>query len=276
MKNFFIFCSIILSLALTSQGYADDQDVMAIINKMKIVNESALEMAQKMEILIKTNDKVDSKLLAGKAQKLISGGKNAIIVLLEPDSIKGFAYMYREKDDMTVDRWIYFPAINRVRRIVEPWNAYDSFLNTDFNYADIGFVDTKGEYTLLGEENIENAPAYKVEKRPKSSIQYYSRIVTWISKKTYLPLRQDFYDTANRLYKRQLLEDIIMVGKTPVPYKITMLNLQTNTSTVLSVKELRTGLDLDLPDEIFMPDRLSYTASCPIWERVCYPSEIKK
>lgn len=274
MKNFRIFSLITLFLAIASTGYSDDKDVMTIVAKMKAVNESALEMAQKLEILISSNNKVDSKLLAGKAQKLISGGKNVIIVMLEPDSIKGYAYMYKEKDDMTVDRWIYFPAINRIRSIIEPWNAYDSFLNTDFTYADIGFVDTKGEYALLGEETIAGAPAYKVEKRIKSAIPYYSKIVTWISQETYLPLRQDFYDIADRLYKRQLFEDIIVVGKTPVPYKITMSNLQTNTSTVLSVKELRTGLDV--PDEIFMPDRLSYTATCPIWERVCYPSEIKK
>jgi hypothetical protein len=258
---------------VTLPGYAATPDVMTIIDLMKGVHESALEMAQKIDIHIKSNDKVVSKLMAGLAQKQMPTGKHALIVLLEPEALRGFAYLYKEKDDMTVDRWIYPPAINRIRRLVEPWNAYDSFLNTDFTYADLGFVDTKGAYRLLGQETVDDTPAYKVEKIPESPIRYYSRIITWISKETYLPIRRDYYDIANRLYKRQLFENIFMVGKTPVPYKITMINLQTNSSTILSVNELKTGLDLELPDDIFMPERLKYSATCPIWERICYPSE---
>lgn len=272
MKKIWIIFSVTLCLAMTSPVYAETPAVMDIITKMKKVQESALEMAQKIDIVIKNDDEVVSRLMAGKAQKRLPTGKHVLLVILEPDMLKGFAYLYKEKDDMTVDRWIYPPVINRIRKIVEPWNAYDSFLNTDFTYADFGLVDTKGEYKLLGEEKIENTETYKVEKIPENTIRYYSKIIIWISKETYLPLRQDFYDIANRLYKRQLFENIVMVSKTPVPNKITMMNLQTKGSTVLTVKELTTGLDL--PDDIFVPERLAYSSTCPIWERVCYPSEM--
>jgi outer membrane lipoprotein-sorting protein len=271
MRKLWIFSLIALCLAITSPGYAADPDVMTIINKMKLVHESALEMAQKIDIDIELNGKVVSKLVAGKAQKQLPTGKTVLIVLLEPDLLKGFAYLYKEKKDMAVDRWTYSPAINRIRRIVEPRNAYDSFLDTDFTYADLGFVDIKGEYKLVEEENIGDTPTYKVEKIPESPIRYYSRIITWISKETYLPIRQDFYDISNQLYKRQLFENVVIVGETPVPYKISMTNLEMKSSTILSIKELKTGLDL--PDDIFKPESLLYSSSCPIWERVCYPSE---
>jgi hypothetical protein len=271
MKKIWNFFLITLCLAITSPGYAVDPDVMTIINKMRQVHESALEVAQKIDIDIELNGKVVSKLVAGKAQKQLPTGKNVLIVLLKPDLVKGFAYLYKEKEDMAVDLWIYSPVINRTHRIVQPRNAYNSFLDTDFTYVDLGFVDIKGEYRLLGEENIGDTPTYKVEKIPEPPILYYSKIIIWISKESYLPIRQDFYDIANQLFKRQLVENIFMVGETPVPYKITMTNLEMKSSTVLSVKELKTGLDL--PDDIFKPESLLYSSSCPIWERVCYPSE---
>lgn len=273
MRKLWIFFLLSVWLAIPCSAKASDQEVMTIISKMKAVHESALEMAQKIDISIKSKDKIVSKLVAGLAQKQMTTGKSVLIVLLEPEMLRGFAYLYKEKDDMTVDRWIYPPALNRIRKFVSPWNAYDSFLNTDFTYSDIGFVETKGTYMLLGEETLEDVPTYKVEKIPSSPIKYYSKIITWISKENYLPLRRDFYDIADRLYKRQLYENIFMVGKTPVPYKITMINLQADSSTILSVNELKSGLDIELSDDIFKPERLKYSATCPIWERICYPSE---
>lgn len=271
MKKLWIFFSIILCLVMTVPGYAADTDVMTIIDKMKGVHNSAFGMAQKMDIHIKVGDKMVTKWVAGLAQKQLPTGRHVLMVVLEPDMLKGFSYLYKEKNDLTVDHWIYSPAIRRIRRLVSPCNAYDAFLHTDFTYADLGFVDTKGDYKLLGEEKIEDTLTYKVEKVPDCQNYYYSRIITWISKETYLPLRRDYYDIADRLYKRQLFEDVFMVAGTPVPYKVTMNNLQSNSSTILSIKELKTGWDL--PDDLFSPERLFYSTNCPIWERLCYPSE---
>lgn len=275
MKKKIIICLITMLLIISTQGFAKDTDIKKIINKMKEAHGAAYKVAQRIEIQIKSKGKDVSKLIAGKAEKQTPAGKHVLIVLLEPDIVKGFAFLYKEKNEIDIERWIYPPAINRIRKLNEPWNAYDSFLNTDFTYADIGWVDTKGIYTLLGEEKLQGIPVYKVEKISKSPIKYYSKIIIWISKETYLPIRKDIYDIKNRLFKKQLFENIIMVGQTPVPYKITMESLYLNSSTVLLVKELKSGLDIELPDAIFRPERLIYSSTCPIWERICYESEKK-
>lgn len=270
------FCSIVVCLVMTSQGYGEDTKVMKIINKMKEVHESSQEMAQKIEIHIKSEGKTVSKLIAGKAQKQMLTGKHVLLVLLEPEVTKGFAFLFKEKDGMMIDIWVYPPAINRIRRLSIPRNAYDSFLNTDFTYLDLGLLDKEVKYRFIMEEDVEGMTTYKVEQTFISPIRYYSKIIIWISKETYLPIRKDFYDITDRLYKRQLFENIIMVGETPVPYKITMENLHLNSSTVILVKKLKAGLDLELPDNIFKPERLIYSLTCPIWERVCYESERKR
>lgn len=271
MKKLSLLIFITLLFAVTTPAYAATPDVITIIHKMKAAHESALEMAQKIEIQIKIDGESTSKWVAGKAQKVLPSGKHVLIVILEPEMLSGFAYLFKEKNDMTVDRWVYPPALRRIRKLVAQWNAYDTFLNTDFTYADLGFVDTKGEYKLLGEEMLDDTPTFKVQKIPESPIRYYSRIITWISKESYLPLRRDYYDIANRLYKRQLFEDVLSVKGTPIPYRITMTNLQTKSSTALVVKEVE--INLALQDDIFNPERLMYSSTCPIWERVCYPKE---
>jgi outer membrane lipoprotein-sorting protein len=258
---------------VASMGHAGAPDVSEIIAKMNMVHNSAHAMAQQIEIIIKSNDEVVSRLLAGKARKKLSTGNHMMMVILEPEELKGFSFLFQEKDDMTVDSWIYPPAIARLRKLTSPWNAYEHFLNTDFTYADLGFVNMKGEHTLLGQENIGDMPTFKVQTIPQSDLRIYSKIITWVSKESYLPLRRDFYDVANRLFKQELFEDIILVADTPVPKKITMKNIQMNSSTQLLVKAVKT--DLEIADYIFKPERLKYASTCPVWARVCLPSERK-
>ena len=45
--------------------------------------------------------------------------------------------------------WMYLPALDRVRQIV-PVETYQRFFDTDFTYADLGFVSRRGQYRLLG------------------------------------------------------------------------------------------------------------------------------
>lgn len=271
MKKLKIISSIFLMLSITSYVHAAAPNVETIINKMKNAHDAALDMAQQIEIHIQTDDKAHTKWIAGKAHKVLPSGKHVLIVLLEPDLLRGFGYLLKEKDNMTVDRWVYPPALGRTRQLIVPWNAYDTFLNTDFTFADLGFVNTSGEYKLLGEEMIDGRSAFKVQKIPESPIRFYSKIISWISRENHLPIRRDYYDVAGRLYKQQFFDSVISVSGVPIPHKVTMKNVQLNSSTIFMIKEVRT--DLEMPDEIFDPKRLKYSASCPIWERVCLPSE---
>ena len=217
MKKFWVFLMAALCLATAVPGYTAGPDVMTIINTMKEVHESAFGMVQKMDIQVKTEDKVVANLVAGIAQKRLPTGKHVLLTLLAPDMLRGFSYLYKEQNDMTVEQWIYSPAIRRIRRLVSSCNAYDSFLHTDFTYSDLEFVDTSGSYSLLGEEEVEGMQAYKIEKIPDCPNLYYSKIVTWVSKETHLPICRDYYDIADRLYKKQKFENVFMVGEKTLP-----------------------------------------------------------
>jgi hypothetical protein len=105
----------------------------------------------------------------------------------------------------------------------------------------------------MGEVEYKETTAYKIQTVPEDRC-YYSRIITLVSKETFLPLVRDFYDITGTLWKRQLFEEITVINGIPTPLWITMNNVQTKTSTEYRVSEVCYGAGL--PDEVFQPKGL--------------------
>lgn len=55
---------------------------------------------------------------------------------------------------------------------------------------------------------------------------------------------------------------------------IRMLGLLDNNSTELKMSEVNTEFQL-LTDEMFIPEQLSHSLECPVWEKVCYSIDKK-
>lgn len=153
-----------------------------------------------------------------------------------------------------------------MKRVVEmaPVMAYDSFQGTDFTYSDLGFIDVRGVHKLLGVEEHLGSKAYKVETIPEAR-WYYSRIITWVSTKNFLPLERDCYDVTGTLWKTQLFEDVAVINNIPTPLKVRMMDVQAKTSTENRVSEICYGAPIS--DEVFelrgLPNALN-VPFCPI------------
>lgn len=259
-------CFVLVSAPLN----ANSLDANNIIEKMKNVYERR-SISEKLKVTLKNREQETGVLVLGVARKVFPDGKRIVMVSLEPEALRGVSFLFRESKDGTIAKWIYPPYLGRVRKIGK-LSAYDSILNSDFNYADIGFIDPKSTFKLLGEEELEGNRAYKIEIVPnKNDHHHYSRIIIWVSKDTFLPLRRDFYDGSNTLWKRQLYERITIINGLSMPFRIRMLDLKAKTSTELNVIEA--NFDIKLPDEMFVPEQLIYSLKCPVWEKVCYSVE---
>jgi outer membrane lipoprotein-sorting protein len=158
--------------------------------------------------------------------------------------------------------WIYLSALQTARGIV-PVDVYGRFLGTDFTYSDLGFVSRHGTYRFLGEETHKGVHAYKVEEVPKEQ-WYYSRIVTWVSADSLLPLQRNYYDRAGRLWKTTVFDQVTVVDGVPTPLQIRMLDKQQNTSTEFQVSEVH--YDVDVPDALFDPQRLAQAVTSSLWQ----------
>jgi outer membrane lipoprotein-sorting protein len=237
-------------------------DVVTVVKQVKEVFEPTGSRTQKVVISTTTQTGQEAQWVADQARKQLPDGKRTLPVMLEPANLRGNTLLVGEREGQPDIMWWYPPALRRVRALV-PVDAYQRFLDTDFTYADLGFVSRQGTYRLLGEEEHKGVRAYKIGLVPQGQ-WYYSRILTWVAADSMLPLQRDFYDQAGRLWKSEFFEEVSVIDGVPTPLRIRMQDVQQGTSTELRVNAVRT--DVDIPDELFDPEHLPRAAEARLWQ----------
>jgi uncharacterized protein len=184
-----------------------------------------------------------------------------VMVMLEPNEVKGNVYIIWEPKDKPSAVWTYMPLLRRVRKLLGV-DAYEHFLGTDFTYADLGFVPLHPQYRLLDEEEHGGRKTYKIEESVPKERAYYSRVITWVSKDSLLPVQREYYDATGTLWKTETFEEATIDG-VPTPILIQMKDLQGKSTTGLRVSEVR--YNVAVPDALFDPATLPTAASSPAW-----------
>jgi len=269
MKKICSLGLIISFVLMVVPANAGTPDITTIIKKMEEALRVVPYGTRKMAITIKDGDLVTKQWVVRYADKVFPDGKRELLVLIEPKDLHGTAHLFWTKDDYSLVEWVYFTITRRVRKLSVEM-LYDSFMGTDFTYADIGDKDPSGTHRFLNEEMLAGRKAYKIESVPNEK-WYYSRIISWISTDTYLPIQRDYYDSRGRHWKTKLFENVVMINNKPLPFQIRMLDRQRNHSTVLTMNPVSYELN-DIPDEVFDPEQLPQVIFSP----VCTVERLKK
>lgn len=229
---------------------------MTIVDKMKSVFEPTTPRVATITVTFTGEESEKVQWVGRLARTMIDGEKRTLLVMLEPSDIKTTAFLVQERQDAADQMWLYLPPIDRIRRFI-PVETYQQFLGTDFTYADLGFVDRRGQYRLLGEERLNGKQTYKIEFVPTDQ-WYYSRIITWVDADTYLPLQRDFYDVANNLWRTQTFEQVTFIDGEPTPLRITMRDRRQETSTIFTMSDVQHNEEI--PQALFDPTQLRVAA----------------
>jgi len=166
----------------------------------------------------------------------------------EPGDVRGTAFLvwkYPERDD---DRWIFIPAVNMVRRIAAR-DSRSSFVGSDFTYEDVSGRDLSADtHTLVKGEKLRDTDCYVIQSIPKSSADFTKKI-SWIDKRTSLPLKEEYYDAQGevaRLFTADKIENVVSNGKTfPTVTKRTMKNVKSGHATEVSFTNMAYGVGLE-------------------------------
>lgn len=261
MKSKVLFFSIVIPIVGAIAANAETPDVMTIMKKSENVLEAMKEGTQKIEFIIRDNEKITNRWIARRAHKKFSDGRRELVVFIKPEEIKGSAYMYWKPIDQPTIEWFYFVPARRVRKI-HISEAYTPFFGTDFTYADLGLKDPPGTYKYLGEEEYRGKMAYKIETIPNDR-WYYSRIESLIAKDNFLPIIRKYYDLGGRLYKTKFFEDVEVIDNIPMALRIKMVDVQRNHSTELKISDVCFDVEY-LRKEDFDPKKLSEALLSPI------------
>ncbi len=252
MKRF-VMAFLITLMIVPIPTFAEALDVMAISNKVEKAISDAQSGTLVMTFTVKDGERITGEWIARAAHKKFNGENRSFMVIIKPENIKGTGHVFWRQNSKTISQWVYYPTTRRVRKLSR-LTIYESFLGTDFTYADFGFQDPGGTYKILGEENYAGAKAIKIENIPRET-WYYSKIISWISADTYLPIKHDYYDSTGSLWKTKLIENIVIVNNVPTPFRIRMIDVQRNRSTEIIISDVCSDVDY-LTKEDFDPDKL--------------------
>ena len=182
--------------------------------------------------------------------------KDAVFVFRTPASVANTRFLQKENKDKDDDKWIYLPKLKQTT-IIASSDGDKSFVGTEFTYDDMSTreVDEDTHELLAESEKKGNFDCAKVKSTPKDpkSSQYMYRI-SWVDKKTWIPVYIELYDKKGQLLKVNEITSIQHpTGVNNIVYDIPteshMKNVQNGRATNLKI--LKLDVDKKIPAGVF-------------------------
>ncbi len=175
-----------------------------------------------------------------------------------PADIDGTSFLTWENKDRDDDQFLYLPALQRVRRIVSSQKS-NRFVNTDYTYEDLQSREVAQDtHMILREEKIDTYDCWVLESIPKRlDDSQYGKRITWVIKEIYLPIKIEFYDKRNRLFKIFTGKKIQKIDGIWTILDAEMNDLKKEHRTLMKTDEVQ--YNRNVPDEVFTKGYMKHT-----------------
>lgn len=187
--------------------------------------------------------------------KKIDGAAHTLVELTAPKEVKGQAFIFAENKNGEDDVWMYVPAFKVTRRI-EGSQKSGSFLGSHFTYADLESRQIKdAKYKRLDDAKIGKHAVYVIESTPtKKSDSDYGKVVSYIRKSDFMPLKMRFYDKSGDVAKTLFVEKLDKTDDGQSYVKQMTLRPEGGGFTTIEIDALEG--DAKLSDSVFSKNQL--------------------
>lgn len=177
-------------------------------------------------------------------------GDRVLVRFTYPTDIAGTGFLVWERPGGDDDRFLYLPALGRVRRISGS-ERQESFVGSDFTYEDIGGRAIEDYSYALVEEDASwldaagaRHPAWRLESKARDADATYPRVVSTIRKDNFVVVAAEVYNRRGERAKAYRVTKLAQVQGIWTVMASTMANEIDRTRTDLAVTEARydTGL----------------------------------
>lgn len=248
---------LILGLALTlpvisqtafAQNSLTAEEVIAKSRLVFFYSGDDMKAKVSMELINKDGKKRIRALTMLRKDYVEGGDQKHFMYFHKPADVKDTTFMVYKHPNKDDDRWLFIPAINLVKRIAAN-DKYASFVGSDFTYEDVsGRKPEEDSHTLLRKEKLGEKSCFVIESIPKNPSEYTKRI-SWVDETSFLPLKEEFYDKQNELYRQFEAQEIKDINGILTITKRVMKNIKTGHRTETVFQEVE--YDLGIEDEIF-------------------------
>jgi outer membrane lipoprotein-sorting protein len=196
---------------------------------------------------------IESTLAEGKAESrqyrvLSKGNQNTLVMVTEPASERGQILLMKGRD-----LWIYMPTLSQPVRL-----SLSQRLTGEVANGDLARANFAGDYTpkLLRTETVDGEPTYVLQLDAAERGVTYHRVMYWVRKDGYRPVKAEFYSVSDRMLKSATYEDYRSMGGRVRPTRMVMRDaLHEGERSVLEYRDMKLR---DLPDKMFTKDYLKH------------------
>jgi len=236
-----LWVALLVLLAAPAFAGTPEEKGLAIATEADRRGDGYGDTSATMQMILRNRHGEESRReIRSKSLEVRTDGDKSMIVFDQPKDVAGTAlltFTHKSGDD---DRWLYLPAVKRVKRIASS-NKSGPFMGSEFAYEDLGSQEPeKYTYKHLRDETFDGKSAFVFERYPKDKDSGYTRQVIWMDQAEYRPLKIEYHDRKRSLLKTLTLADYNQyLGKYWRPGKLDMVNHQTGKSTTLLFRDYK-------------------------------------
>ena len=171
------------------------------------------------------------------------GDQKYYVYFLKPADVRKMVFMVHKHTDIKKDddRWLYLPGLDLVKRIAAS-DKRTSFVGSNFLYEDVSGRNLAEDTHEL----IETTDKYYVVKNipKKSDTVEFSYFNVSIDRKTFVPMKMEFYDKKNKLYRIIESQKVETIQKFPTVVKSVVSDLNTGSKTVMEFTNVKYDINL--------------------------------
>jgi hypothetical protein len=251
-----LLVGVILAMALVpaassqapAPGTETPDHVARQIERRDTGRDSRQDMAMR---LFDRQNRVRERALVVTALRGAAGrGDRVLIRFLSPNDIKGTGFLVWEHDDAEDERFLYLPALGRVRRIAGS-EKQESFVGSDLSYEDIGGREI-GDYTYAFAQRDATwtapdgtaHPAWQLESRARDPQAAYPRTVSLVRKDNFVVVAAEIFNRRNEREKRYDVRRLERVSGVWTATDVVMVNELQRTRTELVVRKAEYNVGL--------------------------------
>ena len=181
-------------------------------------------------------------------------GDRALIRFSYPNDIRNTAFLVWEHPDADDERFLYLPALGRVRRIAGQ-EKDESFVGSDLSYEDIGGRDIADYTYAFMADNVSwtapdgsRHPAWLLESRARAANAEFPRSVSFVLKDRFIVTASDVFNRRNERVKHFEAKKLERVEGIWTVLDLAMSNERDGTRTELTISSIDYNVGLTEQD----------------------------
>lgn len=170
------------------------------------------------------------------------GDQDFLVAFSRPADVRNTVFMVAKHTESDDDRWLYLPSLDLVKRI-SAGDKRTSFVGSHYFYEDVSGRNITEDIHRLVETTDRY---YVVENMPKDpgSVEF-SMYRVWIDKANMLPVKIEYKDSADRLYRRVEVLEVQDIQGHPTVTKSRVSDLVSGGDTTMEFRFIKYDVGLD-------------------------------